>query len=346
MNLYRNILEKRDAGIAFVLGTVIDTAGSTPQKPGCQALLDAEGALLGTLGGGLVEAEALEQMRAAAADRAPRLIEKRLDEAYSRTAGPICGGVMRIFVNPRVSDHAVAVEKALEAIERRERGVLMTHLGEGMDQGRMEWYAIANGSGPAQADAVRQVLLSERPGVVSLAEGQDVFVEPIVPVPRLLVVGGGHVGQAVVRQAARLGFEITVFDDRPEFTRVELFPEGVVTAHGNVGELVAQYPKDRDTYIVLVSKGHKPDADALERCIHDEVAYLGMIGSKRKVRLLRSHFIEEGLASEDIFDRVVAPIGYDIGAVTVPEIAVSIAAQLVAARRNPQAVREIGIKAL
>ncbi len=134
-------------------------------------------------------------------------------------------------------------------------------------------------------------------------------------------------------------------DDRKAFTRPELFAEGVATAHGNVGELVAQYPKDRDTYIVLVSKGHKPDAEALESCIHDELAYLGMIGSKRKIRLLRNHFIEEGLASAAAFDRVVAPIGYEIGAVTVPEIAVSIAAQLIAARRRPEAVRNVAVKA-
>src|SRR5690606_28617112 len=179
-----------------------------------------------------------------------------------------------------------------------------------------------------------------------VTEAVTYFIEPVVAPPRLLVVGGGHVGQAVARQGHELGFEITVFDDRPEFARPELFPEGTTCAHGPLRELVEAFPKDADTYIVLVSKGHRPDAEALEGCIHSRPRFLGMIGSRRKVISLRDHFLAEGLCTEGEWSRIVTPIGYDIGAVTVPEIAVSIAAQLIAARRNPHAVRRPGVKAL
>ncbi|MHC4687696.1 MAG: XdhC family protein, partial [Planctomycetota bacterium] len=89
-----------------------------------------------------------------------------------------------------------------------------------------------------------------------------------------------------------------------------------------------------DVYVVLVTRGHKLDAETLEACIHAPAAYVGMIGSKRKVALLRENFIESGLAAAEEFDRVFAPIGLDIGAVTVPEIAASITAELIAVRRK------------
>jgi xanthine dehydrogenase accessory factor len=150
----------------------------------------------------------------------------------------------------------------------------------------------------------------------------------------LLIVGGGHIGQALARQAILVGFDVVVLDDRPEFTDPALFPEGVATRCGDIREEVEASAIGRDTYIVIVTRGHKHDAEALEACIHAPAAYIGMIGSKRKVALMRQDFIESGLAGEEEFGRVFAPVGLDIGAVTVPEIAASIVAQLIEVRRK------------
>jgi xanthine dehydrogenase accessory factor len=150
----------------------------------------------------------------------------------------------------------------------------------------------------------------------------------------LLIVGGGHVGQAVALQASLIGFDVVVIDDRPEFADPALFPEGVTTLCGDIEKEVADFPVADDTYIVVVTRGHKHDAEALQACIHSPAAYIGMIGSRRKVALIRKSFIESGLATEEELDRVFAPIGLDIGSVTVPEIATSIAAQLIAVRRK------------
>jgi len=108
------------------------------------------------------------------------------------------------------------------------------------------------------------------------------------------------------------------------------------TKHGNgdIPKLITAQPIAADTYIVIVTRGHKLDAESLEACIHTPATYIGMIGSKRKVALIRKNFIESGVASEEEFDRVHAPIGLDIGAVTVPEIAAIITAQLIAVRRK------------
>lgn len=349
MDLYKYVIARAESA-PLVLGTVIETAGSTPQKAGCQSLLDSTGAFLGTLGGGMVEDEAQQLMRAALADGQPRLYERRLDDEYSRAAGPICGGVMRIFINPRVDAGLSAIQNALDAAMDRKRAALITEIdATNGSLGAIAYHAAPRNvpatNGALAHEAVQKLLAEERPGIAEIGEGRHVFVEPIIPSPRVLIVGGGHVGQAVARQMNLLNFEVTVVDDRVEFSAPGLFPAGVYSARGNIKEYVTNFQKDPDTYIVLVSKGHRPDAEALEACIHADVAYLGMIGSRRKVRMLRKHFLEEGLATQEEWDRIVAPIGYEIGAVTVPEIAVSIAAQLVAARRNPKSVRNISTKA-
>ncbi|MBI5388520.1 MAG: XdhC family protein [Verrucomicrobia bacterium] len=173
----------------------------------------------------------------------------------------------------------------------------------------------------------------------SPAERAEALVEPLVPKPQLLIVGGGHVGQAVAWQASVVGFEIVVLDDRPEFTRPELFPEGTTTLCGEVVDAVAKFSSGDDIFVVLVTRGHQHDAAALAACLRKPTAYLGMIGSRRKVVLVRKEFIESGRATAEEFDRVYAPIGLDIGAVTVPEIATSIVAQLITVRRKGAATR-------
>ena len=269
---------------------------------------------------------------------AARLLEIKLDESYSREAGPICGGVMRIFANPGGSANVNAYRAALQALARREKGLLVTLVkGSENDVGTVRWIPqsdCANGTEFPSPEALAQALESEKPICVTDENtAMEAYIERVAAPPRLLVVGGGHVGQAVVRQAALVGFEVTLVDDREEFAQPSLFPGAAKTVHGKIGELVAAFPQDSETYIVLVSKGHRPDAEALEGCIHGNANYIGMIGSKRKVRELKKHFLEDGLATEEEWSRIVAPIGFDLGAVTVPEIGVAIAAQLIAARR-------------
>ncbi len=342
MEMYAKALELLAEGRKVSMGTVIDAQGSTPQKAGSQALVDDSGRLWGTLGGGLVEAQGLEMMRKALVDESATVLEVKLDEAYSRTAGPICGGVMRIFCDPQLHRRAAAFRQALAALAAHERGVLITR---GLnDDGPVstEWVAeetIASRRDFPLAEQLQQPLTNECPCLIRSEAGEEVYVEPISAKPRLLIVGGGHVGQAVAFQGIALGFDVTVIDDRESFAQASLFPNGVRARHGDIGQLVQAFPQDHDTYIVLVSKGHRPDAEALEACIHSQVRYLGMIGSRRKIRFLRNHFLEEGLATEEEWNRLHSPIGYDIGAVSVPEIGVSIAAQLVAARRNPAALQ-------
>jgi xanthine dehydrogenase accessory factor len=167
----------------------------------------------------------------------------------------------------------------------------------------------------------------------------EVLAEPVAPQPILVIMGGGHVGQALAWQASLVGFEIVVLDDRAEFTDPARWPAPVTTHCGPLADLAAAFPAGPDTYVVIVTRGHQHDAAALAACVRRPFAYVGMIGSRRKVRLMRQDFLTRGLATEAEFDRVYAPVGLDLGAVTVPEIAASIIAQLVAVRRKGRAVR-------
>ena len=148
----------------------------------------------------------------------------------------------------------------------------------------------------------------------------------------MIIAGAGHIGRALAHLAHLLDFEVTVIDDRAEYANSHNIPDADHLVVGNIGKALRRMPGTPDTYIVIVSRGHKDDGEALRACLDADVAYIGMIGSKRKISLMRDEFISQGWASATELDRVHAPIGLEIGSKTVPEIAVSIGAQLVQIR--------------
>ncbi len=321
----------------------MSTQGSTPQRAGARAIVEQSGRLWGTVGGGAVEAEVQRTAAEACQSQRPCLFDFDMNSLDAADEGPICGGRMRVLVDPTVARHRACFAQAAEALASRRRGCLLTRIRTAPEvEVEVQW--LADASLPAVrtfpgGDAIRSCLESGRPerfvAEARASEGaEEVFVEPVLPRPLLVIAGGGHVGQAVALEAFRVGFDVTVIDDRPEFAAAALFPPGVSVLCGPIPEQIAACPLDEDSYVVLVTRGHRHDAEALAACIHRRLAYLGMIGSRRKVALIRKQFLETGLATEEEFDRVRAPIGLEIGAVTVPEIAVSIVAQLIAVRRR------------
>jgi xanthine dehydrogenase accessory factor len=343
LDVYGKAVELIDNGRCFAMAVILNTDGSTPQETGVRAVIDETGQTWGTLGGGIVEAEAQGHAVEACRSKRAAVIDIELKHAYSRDAIAICGGHMRILIDPTASKDRESYARAVRARKRRERGVLVTTVREGgQTEVAVEWFpekGIAQAVGCPGPSAVRESLTREAVQTVvsegpAPGERMTVLVEPVIPNPWLLIAGGGHIGQALARMALALGFEVTVVDDRPEFTNSALFPREVSARCGDVAKEVAAFPITSDVYIVIVTPGHKQDAEALEACIHAPSAYVGMIGSRRKIAMIRKNFIESGLATEAEFDRVFAPIGLDIGAVTVPEIAASIAAELVAVRRK------------
>jgi xanthine dehydrogenase accessory factor len=319
------------------MALILKAEGSTPRKAGVKAVIDNTGRIWGTLGGGQVEAEAQRRAVEACKSKHPVVFDLNLYGADRTDDVPICGGTMRILIDPTADKDRASYAQVAKAIVQRERGVTLT-IARGAEHTEVQSQWFPGKDIPLDAafpgtDNIRSCLAGERPRLFTeSSENPQVFtevlVEPVIPKPLLVIAGGGHIGQALALSGSLVGFDITVIDDRVEFTDSNLFPEGTRTHVGDIPKLINTQP----------IAGHKLDAESLEACIHAPAAYIGMIGSKRKVALIRKNFIESSIATEEEFDRVHAPIGLDIGAVTVPEIAASITAELIAVRRksNPE----------
>lgn len=321
----------------FAWAVVIHSVGSTPQKAGARAIFEASGPIHGTLGGGCLEAECRRRALRALDTGTAAHFELRLDEIEGWDDGLVCGGKVRVFVDPNPAREAASMRSLVQAAAARQRGMLVTVI-EAHQQpaGATLWHEEGQ-SFAAIPDALARAALARGKPVLLAAETGTYFLEPCVPPPRLLIAGGGHIGRATAAHAARAGFEVTVVDDRPAFASKSHIPEAHAVICGEIAETLAGLPKDRDTYVVIVTRGHRHDGQALAACIGAEVAFLGMIGSRRKALLIKRHLVESGMATQEQVARVHSPIGLDIGAETIDEIAVSIVAQLIAVRRRGSA---------
>ena len=282
----------------FAVATVLSCAGSTPVPAGAKAVIGRRGLLAGTVGGGVVEAEALRQATAALSSGRAAVFEIDLHAARNEQGNAICGGRMRVLIDPSPARFQHVYAQAAATLQRREFGVWLTTLRGGspleIDAKWVEARSFDTSAGFPSADDLRQcgdaaaARLFVAPGSPdAAAEEVSVFVEPWIPKPQLIIVGGGHVGQALAAQAHLVGFEIIVIDDRPEFTEPHLFPAGTTALCGPVGRLVAQFQRDPDSYVVIVTRSAEQDAAALAAVFQQPASYVGMIGSRRKVKLLR-----------------------------------------------------------
>jgi CTP:molybdopterin cytidylyltransferase MocA len=217
-----------------------------------------------------------------------------------------------------------------KTIQSGRSGVLMTSIARkrGMVIER-HWFDSAAGE---YSSKMLQCLDDRKCLYLETSDGTIRFFEPIFPLPGLIIAGAGHIGRALAHMANLLDFEVTVIDDRSEYANPHNIPDADHLVVDNIGEALHSIDKSPDTYIVIVTRGHKDDGEALRACLDADVAYIGMIGSRRKITLMRDEFISRGWATESQWDNVHAPIGLEIGSKTVQEIAISISAQLVQVR--------------
>jgi len=342
-DLHQVIVEFADQGRPFAVASILQAQGSTPCQAGAKAVIEAGGRIHGTIGGGMVEAQAQRLAAEAIRTGRPVVFDFDLQGGAPGGNGPICGGRVRVLIDPTAKQHRAAYAAAAAAGQRREPALLLTAI-RGGPEPRVTVQFQADPAMPSEPgfpspDTLHAVRHREQPEcwvpeTQAPNERLEILVEPLLPKPLLVIVGGGHIGQAVAVQANLVGFEIVVIDDRPEFATAERFPENVTVQCGPIGERVGSFPIAADTYLVIATRSHQHDAEALAACLHRRAAYIGMIGSRRKAAHLRQDFIASGRATGAEFDRVYAPIGLDIGARTVPEIATSIVAQLIAVRRQ------------
>ena len=351
-NIYVQLLDRLRENGSLALATIIETKGSTPQIPGASALFSSGGLCAGTVGGGILEADAQGKALHSLQQGASILYRFSLTSDISSAEGAICGGEATILVDACPEDHIEVFRSISKSLSQRQPGVLATfigrHSGEKISLTRYwiemgEDHAVDSEMPYARFhEEIGKSLTENKPDLLRIEEkifSEEVeetllFLEPIYPLPLLIIVGAGHIGQAVSHLGSLLDFEVTIVDDRPEFANKEKLPEADNIIVDDIGKAMQAISTSSDTYIVIVTRGHEKDADALRQCIDSQAAYVGMIGSARKIKLMREKFLEEGWATSGQWERICAPIGIEIQSKTVQEIAVSIAAQLVLVRRQ------------
>ena len=349
-NIYLQIAD--DAlKIQMVLATVTRAEGSTPQKPGSSAIFSERGLLSGTIGGGVVEGRVQSASQEALKSGRSTHLTYDLFNDISNKEEAICGGKITVLLDAKPSNSISAFRQLKESIEQRIPGVLITMVTESDSSPLLInrfWMSsevildipkeFLEKISPVTEELIKKGKHSDfREMKLSLpgAETESLFfLEPVFPAEKLIIAGAGHIGRSLAHIGNLLGFEVTVIDDRPEYASIENIPDADHIIVNDIGTAMKELKKGNDTYVVIVTRGHKDDAEALKPCIGASLAYTGMIGSKRKVATMKQEFIDKGFATKAEWDKIYAPVGLDIGSQTVEEIAVSIAAQLVQVRNS------------
>ena len=338
-----NALDRR---LPCVYCAVVETRGSTPQKAGAAMLVYSDGTQAGTLGGGCVEAEVKRRALLGLSNgRGPEVFSFTLDDDYGWDDGLICGGRMTILSHP-LSASAARLNGVADYYSRlralAERGDGFTEaivVGDAAglpigdrylfdESGTGLTYLCERASWTAIAKHLEPLTPKSKPGL-----RQGIVYLPALPRFTIFLVGGGHVGQAVAKLAVECGFDIWVLDDRDRFVSPERFPTANKRLVGNIGDVLRDLAPTltHSTFAVILTRGHSHDEEALFHLAPTACGYVGMIGSKRKIRMIFEDLVAKGI-TEEALARVHAPLGYNIGSQTVPEIAVSIVAELIACR--------------
>ena len=349
-NIYRTVLEKIHSKSEIALATVINTTGSTPQKAGSSALFGAKGLLSGTVGGGMVEDEIQHIAKKALTTGHSDHYYFNLDSEKG-SEGAICGGESIVLVDANPSLHLSCFEDLEQSLLKRKEGFLLTMVMQEADQPgfiRRHWIQgskaeyLPGDMAPEVKDSISSHLKDAAENGFSYLNLKShpnhqvkmIFLEYIKPLPHLVIAGGGHIGKALAHLGSILEFEVSVMDDRPEFASKDHIPDADHHIVGELGKSIGRLNPGSDTYIVIVTRGHLQDAEALRACIGSKAAYIGMIGSRHKVGTVKNQFLNEGWATPEQWASIHSPIGLSIGSKTVQEIAISIAAQLVEVRSN------------
>src|SRR5690349_2427286 len=257
MDIYDEIVRLRRLGQKAAIATIVQVRGSIPSYESAKLLVREDGSMIGTIGGGCVEAEVWNAAREVIETEKPKHLSFNLGQDAAYDNGLICGGQL------------------------------------------------------------------------------EVFVEPILPVPYAYIFGAGHISKSLSKVATLAGFATVVIDNRESFANRDRFPEASEIHAAEYEEVFPTLPINENSYVIIVTRGHRDDMRVLKLAAATPARYIAMIGSKRKVLNVVRELEKEGIP-RDAFDRVFAPMGLDIGAISPEEIAISVAAEMIAVRRNSE----------
>jgi xanthine dehydrogenase accessory factor len=257
MDVFDELLRLRNLGQKCALATVVKVNGSIPGFESAKLLVREDGSMVGTIGGGCVEAEVWNAAREVMETGQPRNMAFSLGQDAAYDNGLICGGQL------------------------------------------------------------------------------EVFVECVGPQPAALVFGGGHISKSLAKVLDLAGFRVTVIDNREAFANKERFPEAAEVFAGEYEDVFPKLAVNESSYLVIVTRGHRDDMRVLRWAVGTRACYIAMIGSKRKTISVIKELEKEGI-SRSAFEKLSAPMGLEIGAISPEEIAISVAAEMIAVRRVPE----------
>ncbi|GBC59426.1 hypothetical protein DENIS_0365 [Desulfonema ishimotonii] len=335
------LIEKEEK---FVLATILSQVGSTPRLPGTKMIIRSDGSIIGTIGGGLVEAEVMKA--------APEVMETgsaQIRDFNLNVANPddsmdmICGGHLEILMESVMPDQNTLrmFETFLEYSRKGQKSILASDISDvGKNNSIIQRCLFAEGGTlygdtdfPADfLESLMQKTCKARSPSLLVVDDRRFLVEPSFSAGTAFLFGAGHVSQQLARLTHMVDFRTVILDDRAEFANAERFAEAEeVIVLADFEKALDGLDIGPDSYVVILTRGHSHDQTVLEQALGTEAGYIGMIGSHKKRDTIYQSLLQKGFTQEDL-KRVHSPIGLSIKAETPEEIAVSIIGEMIAHR--------------
>ena len=363
--LFQEILQKLEAGETVAMATIVRRKGSVPREVGAKMVVERGGKISGTVGGGCGEAEVWRSALNVLDTKRPSTVQVDLTEEISMESQGVCGGIFDVFIQPwhdtlmpgqpSMRDFAGAITDALQHEQavvlatiiasggswRPFTGQQMLIHENGETLGSFSLPDTPAGLHTQLQQAASKAIAAGKPHIERVvASGEaaretwaEIFIEPFVPPPVLLIAGAGHIAAPLAAIAHIMKFSVSVTDDRASFASRERFPTAKQLLVGDIESTLKTYPITPRTHIVLVTRAHAHDVQGLRAILDSPAAYIGMIGSKRRVWAVFKLLHEEGVPVDKLA-RVRAPIGLDLGGSTPEEIALSIMSEITMLRHG------------
>lgn len=358
-NIFQFAVEELEKGNPVLWATIFRRVGSAPRGAGARMVINSQGQFQGTIGGGRLEAGIQANLGMYLQEKKPVVLDYRLSEKDAADLDMICGGNVTVLVEPVFPDQEDLVKmyrQAQRVTQEQKNGWFMTPIPKGGSQEKMTLRSLVDfhgnvwGNWLSEAKVTGQQIIElttidgknidlrefsnfKSPQVMKIDQSH-LFLEPIGEFSTVYLVGAGHIAHKLAPLTRMVGFRTVVADDRVDLLTHAHFPQAdqFVVLDG-FKDVFSHCIVDTDSYVVIVTRGHSSDKDVLGQALQTQAAYIGMIGSRRKIQATFKALQDEGWA-EEAFKRVHSPIGLDIGAETPEEIAISIVAELIQARAN------------
>lgn len=350
------------------LVTITKVLGSVPRKPGAQMLIFADGRTVGSIGGGCGEAEAKRKALIVMNSHTAEKYHLNMTADIAEDEGMVCGGIMELFIEyvgtESTSEQLVLLENYLDLLDRGDSPIMVTvteslqdHIGRKMiiqkdgkfigDLGSSDLNQVARNYIQADGNNGRFAMINldasfnpcEKAGVKTAFQ---LLVEPQISEIKLLILGGGHIALPLASIAKILGYSVTVVDDRPSFANSGRFRTSDRVIYNSFEQALDEIEIGPQTYVVIVTRGHRYDKHCLKKIIYRPAGYIGMIGSRRRVKALFAELHEEGFPAERL-QSIHSPIGLKIGAETPEEIALCILGEIVQVQKDLNKLPKIDV---